>query len=156
MALYQAPNGTIYGGDRQQRPDGSFDPEVPDPSLSLESIKARKIAQLDAACTAAIDGGFDSAALGAVHRYSSQLSDQFNLKATRDLALELGVAVDYVCTDAAGVKTGRSHTPAQMSQVFFDGLGLKRFLILEKFHPLRLRVLAATEAAEVEAINWNN
>lgn len=28
--MYQAPDGTTYGGDRQQRADGSFDPMIPD------------------------------------------------------------------------------------------------------------------------------
>lgn len=28
--LYQAADGTVYGGDRQQREDGSYDPELPD------------------------------------------------------------------------------------------------------------------------------
>jgi hypothetical protein len=30
MTLYQAADGTIYGGDRQIRSDGTFDPEAPD------------------------------------------------------------------------------------------------------------------------------
>lgn len=28
--LYLSENGMVYGGDRQQREDGSFDPELPD------------------------------------------------------------------------------------------------------------------------------
>lgn len=30
MLYYLDANGEMYGGDRQQRPDGTFDPELPD------------------------------------------------------------------------------------------------------------------------------
>lgn len=122
--------------------------------LTLEQLKVQKLAALDDLCTAAISGGFDSSSLGASHRYSSKLEDQFNLKATRDLALEFGTPIEYVCTDSEGNKAARMHTAEQINQVFFDGLAIKRGLIF-RFHSLRLQVEASTTVENLSTIRWD-
>src|ERR1700754_616778 len=57
--------------------DGSTftDPNV----LSLDDVKAAKVADLRASCEQAIIGGYVSSALGAPHTYPSLPTDQINM-----------------------------------------------------------------------------
>ena len=94
----------------------SFTPPEPEPLTINEQAL-----ELNAACKAAIEGGFESSALGAVYTYESKLEDQLNLIG----AASAGVELPYQCTDAAGVKAEVVHTAAQVQRVFADGVAFK-------------------------------
>lgn len=121
---------------------------VPAP-IALERARATKTAEINAACAAAIVGGFTSAALGAPHTYDSALEDQLNLIG----AVSLGIDLPYRCADAAGIKAFRLHTAAQLKQVAADGAVVK-LSALEKAATLKAQVQAAADAAAVEAVAW--
>lgn len=121
---------------------------VDPPPPSLDEVKAAKVAAINAACAAAIVGGFASAALGAPHTYDSALEDQLNLIG----AVGLGIDLPYRCADAAGIKAFR-HTAAQLKQVAADGAAIK-LAALEKAATLKALVQAAADAAAVEVVAW--
>ena len=122
---------------------------VEPPPPTFESIKATKAAEINAACTAAIVGGFTSPALDDPHTYDSALEDQLNLIG----AVGLGIDLPYRCADAAGVKEFRLHTAVQLKQVAADG-ALVKLTALEKAAALKAQVQAAVDAAAVEAVVW--
>lgn len=136
-------------GKRIQADASGYPVAVDPPPPSLESVKSAKAAEINAACAAAIVGGFTSSALGAPHTYDSALEDQLNLIG----AVSLGVDLPYRCTDAAGIKAFRLHTSAQLKQVAVDG-ALVKLTALEKAAALKAQVQAATDAAAVEAVAW--
>lgn len=116
---------------------------------SLGETQAAKTAEINAACTAAIVGGFSSSALGASHTYDSELEDQLNLIG----AVGLGIDLPYRCADANGVKEFRLHTAAQLKQVAADGAMVK-LAALENAATLKAQVQAAADAASVAAVVW--
>lgn len=118
-------------------------------ALVLERARAIKSAEINAACAAAIVGGFTSSALGTPHTYDSALEDQLNLIG----AVSLGVDLPYRCADAAGIKAFRLHTAAQLKQVAADG-ALVKLAALEKAATLKTQVQVAADAAAVEAVAW--
>lgn len=124
-----------------------------DEAKSLNVLKIEKLQELSAQCQAAILAGFESPALGALHRYSSQLEDQANLTQANVLAQIAQQPISYVCTDLAGVKQARMHTPEQLAQVLIDGGTIKAQLIY-KFHELRQQVEAAGSLEEVKSVQW--
>jgi len=119
------------------------------PPPTLVELKAAKVAELSAACKAAIVSGFQSGALGSLHTYDSDLESQVNLIG----AASLGGPVAYTCTDEAGVKLSRTHTKPQLMQVLTDGATLK-IQHLASFRALKNQALAATTEAELNAIVW--
>lgn len=119
------------------------------PLDSLDDVKGRQIANINAACASAIVSGFTSSALGAAHHYTATLEDQANLTS---LVL-LGVDDSFKCTDAAGVKTSLSHTIAQLKVVLADG-GAEKKRHLAKCAMLKDQIAAAADVAAVEAIVW--
>ena len=119
------------------------------PESLLDIAKAAKTAEINAACAAAIVGGFASSALGTAHTYDSELEDQLNLIG----AVGLGIDLPYRCADEAGVKAFRLHTAAQLKQVAADGAAIK-LAALEKAATLKAQVQAAVDAAAVEAVIW--
>ena len=116
---------------------------------TLEELKQDKLRELDQWAQATITAGFVSEALGAPHRYSSQLEDQINLLG----AAIAGVDLDYVCTDAAGVKAARRHTAAQIRKVYEDGLAHKASCIY-RYHRLAARVEQADSPEALQSISW--
>ncbi|GHE04796.1 hypothetical protein U879_02040 [Defluviimonas sp. 20V17] len=70
------------------------------------------------ACGQAIRAGFYSSALGAAHFYRNRESDQL----TRLTALTLEMSMDLPCTDTAGNRTLRRHSPTQVQAVCRDQL----------------------------------
>ena len=116
---------------------------------TLEELKQAKLQELDAAAQAVITGGFVSEALGSPHLYSSQLEDQINLLG----AVLAGVDLDYVCTDAAGVKAARRHTAAQIRKVYEDGLAHKATHIY-RYHQLAAQVQQADSPEALQSISW--
>lgn len=128
------------------------DPEPTESELlaALLSVdKSAKVLELSYACAAEVTAGFTSSALGAQHRYDSDLESQLNLLG----AASLGVDVPYTCTDGLNAKEARLHTPAQMQQVLLDGAAVK-IAALAKFRGLKNQVLAAADSAAVAAIFW--
>lgn len=115
----------------------------------LDSIKAAKTAEINAACAATISGSFSSNALGTPHTYDSELEDQLNLIG----AVGLGTGLPYRCANAAGVKEFRLHTAAQLKQVAADGAVIK-LAALERAATLKAQVQAAADAAAVSAVVW--
>jgi hypothetical protein len=92
--------------------------------VDFGNLRARKIADLKASCEAACRTGWISSALGAPHTYDTDKDrDQVTLTALAVAALQqimLGNTAwtyDVTCADAAGVKTMRPHTAAQLAQV---------------------------------------
>lgn len=118
-------------------------------ALTFPEQQLAKTAEINAACSAAIVGGFASNALGAPHTYDSALEDQLNLIG----AVGLGIDLPYRCADEAGVKAFRLHTAAQLKQVAADGAAIK-LSALEKAATLKAQVQAAEDAAAVEAVVW--
>lgn len=144
-ALLEAQSqGKRIEADESGRPV-AVDPPPP----TLDDLQAAKIAEINAACAAAIVGGFASGALGAAHHYDSELEDQLNLIG----AVGLGIDLPYRCADANGVKEFRPHTAAQLAQVAADGAAIKS-AALERAAALKAQVQAAADAAAVEAVAW--
>lgn len=127
--------------------DANGMPVAVDPPL--DSIKAAKFAEINAACAAAIVGGFTSSALGTPYTYDSALEDQLNLIG----AVGLGIDLPYRCADTAGVKEFRLHTAAQLKQVAADGAVIK-LASLEKAATLKAQVQSAADASSVAAVAW--
>jgi hypothetical protein len=111
----------------------------------------KKIEELNAACRAAIIGGFTSSALGAPHRYDSEEVDQLNLIG----AVATGGDLVYRCTDALGVKDWRLHTAAQLHQVLADGAARKGAL-LHQASSLKAQAAEATTYELLQAIVWSD
>ena len=118
-------------------------------AIALERARIAKTAEINAACAAAIIGGFASSALGAPHTYDSALEDQLNLIG----AVSLGIDLPYRCADATSVKAFCPHTAAQLKQVAADGAAIK-LAALEKAATLKAQVQAAADEAAVEAVAW--
>jgi hypothetical protein len=152
MDVIRQDNTLIPKGHRlweeyeQWRSEGN----TPQPAFTLDELKARKVEALKMACSAAIEGGFQSSALGSPHTYESQQPhDRENLIGAR-LA---GIDLNYTCIDGNRVKTERFHTAAQILQVFNDGVAhvqTHRGLFYQKLAKLE----TATNADEIEQVNW--
>lgn len=119
------------------------------PAFRIAQAKGAKLVELKLACRAAIYGGFDSSALGAVHHYEGQEQDQISL---------IGAALDdadvlYTCIDADGVKAQRLHTAAQMKAAYRDGKAAMLNFKARLYD--RLSALAqATTLDAIAAISW--
>ena len=98
---------------------GEFGPAPARPDTDqLASAVTTKLVVLKSACSAAINAGFVSPALGSEHRYDTdQPTDQVNL-----IAAGLGgVDLPYTCTDlATETKQQRPHTAEQLAQVYAE------------------------------------
>lgn len=118
-------------------------------AADLQRLKEQKIEQLNTACAGYIVGGFESSALGTAHFYDSALEDQLNLAGVA----ALGVDLPYRCRDSAGVKDFLPHTAAQLKQVAADGVQFKLGALV-RVQLLKQQVIAAVDAAGVEAVKW--
>lgn len=118
----------------------------------LEELHARQTALIDRQCSTAICAGFASAALGALHTYSSDLDDQLNLTG----AVLRGVDMPYACRDVNGVKAFRHHTAAQLRAVG-DDFTLWKLQLLQRAYSLKQQLdqaLAAGDLAAIEVVSW--
>lgn len=117
--------------------------------LAVHTVNVQSINQ---ACEAAITAGFQSAALGTPHQYSSQLDDQMNLTG----AILRGLDMPYACRDEQGVKAFRLHTAAQLRQVG-DDFTLYKLQLLQHANELKQQLdlaLAAGDADAMALIRW--
>jgi hypothetical protein len=123
--------------------------------MPLAVARESKRLEMDAACAKAITGGFVSEALGDPHRYGNSLTDQVNLLGSV-LAVTLGATSSpLTCRSAAGEWALRPHTAAQVVTVGEDG---KAWVVAcrERLAVLRAQIEAATTAAEVLALAWQD
>ena len=84
----------------------------------LDEVKKARLDVLKTACSAAINAGFVSSALGSAHRYDTDKpTDQLNL-----IGAGLGgVDLPFTCTDlATETKQQRPHTALQLAQVYTE------------------------------------
>ncbi|KEZ78301.1 XkdW family protein [Salinisphaera hydrothermalis] len=134
---------------------------------ALAQAKVAKIAELTAACEAAITGGFESNALGTTHHYPSSATDQVNLmgRVTKSLlpTFPSGGTVSFTCVlpanKADSVWPRVDHTAAQIQQVGDDG---EAWIDAQQ---LQLRALLAQvdaiddktgQVSDINAIQWSN
>lgn len=126
----------------------------------LEEIRATKVAELSAACSGAIVGGFVSSALGAPHTYPSRATDQTNLMGSVVASMLPGVGAEgadwstpFWCAAASGEWAFRPHSAAEIQAVGADG---KSSIVAcqARLADLVALVGLADNASEVSAILW--
>ena len=118
----------------------------------LAEAKKNKIAEIKAAVEKAIKSGFESAALGAGHKYDSEQHNVDWIQA----AVASGNKTKITCDDLKGTATSkkpREHTPAQCKTVLTDGMA-KLLTRKTRFRTLRDQVNAAADVQAVESIKW--
>lgn len=125
---------------------------VDDIPAIVVKLHTEKVAVVNDGCQSTIIGGFQSIALGTVHRYASPLDDQVNL-----LGMVLCNAdCDYPCYDGAGIKAFRPHTAEQLRLVG-DDLARFKQACLKQANTLKLALDEARKAKDVsalQAITW--
>jgi len=124
-------------------------PNTPDPQFSLEELKTNKKNELKLACNVDIETGFDSDALGVTYTYESTLKDQLNIAG----AFISGSTLDFTVIDGANNKLRVSHTTAQMTQVFNDGVSVMQTK-KNALYILLGNVDSAADEAAVAAVVW--
>ena len=133
--------------------------KIPTPPPPLDFVKSAKIAEIDAACAAAITAGQTSAALGTAHTYPSQPNDQANLTANvlKSIfpvnALNKEWKTYHLCADSSGLWAYRAHTAAQIQQVG-DDVSASIMTLLMKNQGLKASVSACATIADVKAVAW--
>ncbi|TBW32617.1 hypothetical protein EYW49_22015 [Siculibacillus lacustris] len=127
------------------------------PVISLDEARTAKVAELRAACSAAIVGGFVSAALGSPHTYPSKPTDQTNLMGSVVASMLPGVAADWStpfwCADGVGEWAFLPHTAAQIQTAGADG---KAWVVTcqTSLDTLTAEALMAPDAIALAAITW--
>ncbi|NKB37843.1 MAG: hypothetical protein GKR93_11855 [Gammaproteobacteria bacterium] len=119
----------------------------------LENIKADRISALNESFVTALNGGFDSDALGTTHKYDSEQHNRDWIQAS---VVSGNIDELITCDDKlanADSKHPRVHTVSQSQQAMKDGM-TALLAHKTKFRTLRDSVNAATTKAEVEAIVW--
>lgn len=138
------------GAGKRLASDESGNPVLLEPleESDLTSAKAAKISILSAECQAYLLAGFTSSALGSVHAYPSQLTDQQNQASVS----ASGVGGSLWC-ETGSVWGFVAHTDEQATQVVADW---KTYLnaAQAKLQTLAASVNAATTVAATQAINW--
>ena len=129
----------------------------PETLVTLDQLRADRLAVLRTACNTAITGGYSSAALGAVHTYPSSFTDQQNMAASILSSLLPGLAdgwnTPFWCADAAGVWDFRPHSAAQIQQAGSDG---KAWVLAcqRRIATLAAAVAALDSAEALQLIAW--
>ena len=107
--------------------DANGYPVAVDPAslLTLGELKSAHIAALSAACSAHINAGFESSALGSPHTYPANARDQMNLVASVVASMLPGTPAEWTtpfwCKDSLGTWGFIPHSAAQIQQVGADG-----------------------------------
>ncbi|MDV9030489.1 hypothetical protein Q7C30_000025 [Pseudomonas sp. RAC1] len=89
---------------------------IDDNGAILAKLYQQKLIEVDSGCNQHIEGGFNSSALGQIHRYGSTLEDQVNLTGL----MFSGLDSLYPCTGSDGINAFRDHTREQLLQVNRD------------------------------------
>lgn len=127
------------------------------PKNNFETDRRDKSAAISQSCRSAILSGFDSSALGCLHHYPSQLTDQQNLASSVLASLLPGLPDEWTtpfwCSDTSGVWAFRLHTAAQIQQV---GQDAKAAILaaMGKNEVLQAQIVAATSIESLDAIEW--
>lgn len=117
------------------------------PTMPLDEAKAAKVAALRGACAAAIDGGFESPALGEVHHYPSGMIDQLNRSAAA-----AGGGGDLWCENDATWSLV-FHTAEQARSVVAD-FSAARSAASRRLATLTTAIATATTTTDLDAITW--
>lgn len=124
---------------------------------TIEVFRSEKSTALNIACRDQIYAGYDSAALGAVHRYPANDKDQVNMIASVASSMYPNLPVDwwtpFWCADTTGAWDYRPHTAAQIQQAGTDGK-TAILVALSKNAALQQQLAAAATIADIEAIAW--
>lgn len=124
---------------------------------AMDIAQASAIASLNAACAADIVAGYESDALGSLHIYPSDETDQLNMMGSVMAALIPGRAEGWTtpfwCADAVGVWGYRAHTAPQ---IITAGQAGKAHVIecQAKLDVLTRQVLAAATLEDIATISW--
>jgi hypothetical protein len=125
----------------------------------LNTAITDKIAEVDAACDAAVQGGFVSSALGSAYTYPSKASDQANLSSSVLASLLPNLPANWTtlfwCYDAKGQGNLVAHTAAQIQQVGTDGKNWIGKCIYAKVI-LENKIAACQDPADVAQYSWVN
>lgn len=123
----------------------------------LAVAQSGKLAEISAACKAAIYAGFTSSALGAPHTYPAKDTDQQNLASSViDSLLSNGAAgwvTPFWCADASGDWAFRMHSAAQIQKVGQDAKAAV-LAAMVKNQTLAGQVAGAATVDAVSAIAW--
>lgn len=123
--------------------------------------KDAKIRELSETYREQIMSGFTSDALGATHRYDSELEDQINILGSVVATLVMSLpSMVYGCLDITKtVKEYKDHTAAQLVQVYATGVQVK-LDFLQRFHLKRLHILGLpndyTTLPLLDSITWDS
>ncbi|MCX7998441.1 MAG: hypothetical protein N3A69_05740 [Leptospiraceae bacterium] len=105
--------------------------------LSLETIRQRKIAEVNRKAKELIEGGFVCNALGENYVYDTSLEDQFNIKSLLDLGLK---EAEIRCRkEGSSQKEFVLHTKAQIAKIVQDFAKYK-MEILRKAHEMKVEI----------------
>jgi hypothetical protein len=136
-------------GPNQIWKDGEW---VDDIDAVLAVLHDNKQQAIDAAYSQYIAGGFNSDALGELHRYSSAIDDQVDLNGQ----VLLGLDDVYPCYDVDQVKAFRRHTIAQLQKVSQDLVRFKQ-AAMQHADSLRQTLAKALDDKDLQAmkaITW--
>ncbi|UVK90202.1 hypothetical protein LOY52_09065 [Pseudomonas sp. B21-051] len=125
---------------------------VDDIDAVLAALRDKKLQMIGADCAEYVAGGFNSSALGDVHRYSSAIDDQVNLNAQ----VLLGLDDVYPCTGVDQVLAFRPHTIAQLQKVSHDLVRFRQ-AAQQQAEALRQAVAGALKDKDLKAmkaITW--
>lgn len=124
--------------------------------MTLSQYKDSKIAEANQICYQKIISGFTSSALGSPHKYQSEETDQFNTLANLTIAQQNNISVSQKCVEiATGIKSWKSHTPAQILQVFTEG-GAHVTAMLQRKDVLAKSIKDAASFDDVDSIDLNS
>lgn len=131
-------------GPNQIWKDGEW---VDDIDAVLAVLHDNKQQAIGAAYSQYIAGGFNSDALGEVHRYSSAIDDQVDLNGQ----VLLGLDDVYPCYDVDQVKAFRPHTIAQLQKVSQDLVRFKQ-AAMQHGDSLRQTLVKALDDKDLKAM----
>lgn len=153
--MYKSPTIGMHYGDPSPDAIPANAQEISEYELCLAQ-KSRSIT-IATACKSTIYAGFDSIALGTLHHYPAQDTDQSNLSASVLSSLLPGVdgawMTPFWCRDAAGLWDFRMHTAVQIQQVGKDAK-TTILMAMAKNKALQDQIAAATSVDSVNAVAW--
>jgi hypothetical protein len=129
---------------------------ITNPAPTLADLKARHVEIMKTSCGAAITVGIDHDALGDLHHYPIQPTDQVNMAGLVARAQLLGVGGEpykFWCADGDGTWARRGHTASQLQDV---GLAFSAHVIAcqDKYESKLIEINNAAQPTDLDAIAW--
>jgi hypothetical protein len=129
---------------------------ITNPALTLADLKARHVEIMKTSCVAAITAGIDHDALGDLHHYPIQPTDQINMAGLVARSQLLGAVAEpykFWCADGAGIWARRGHTVSQIEAV---GLAFSAHVIAcqDKYESKLIEINNAAQPTDLDAITW--